>query len=96
MGCSCPFYSHEYVTECESAYCNCCSISQHKLGSLIRNEKELSALLETKYNFGKLQSVGYPLSSFLDSNSITYLRRISLKDNRYGIVDSAILSISIS
>ncbi len=51
MGCSCPYCPHEYVTECESAYCNCCSISQHKLGSLIKNEKELSALLETKYNF---------------------------------------------
>jgi hypothetical protein len=37
---------------------------------------------ETKYNFGYLQSVGYPLSSFLDPNSIIYLGRISLKDNR--------------
>lgn len=56
MGCSCPLCPHEYVTECESAYCNCCSKSQHKLGSLIKNEKELSELLETKYNFGWLQS----------------------------------------
>ena len=46
IGCSCPYCPHEYVTECESAYCNCCSKSQYKLGSLIKNEKELSALLE--------------------------------------------------
>ena len=52
MGCSCPSCDHKYVTECDAAYCNCCSPSQHKLDSMIKNEEELSKLLETKYNFG--------------------------------------------
>ncbi len=51
MGCSCRTCSHEYVTECDAAYCDCCSESQHKLDSMIENEEELSELLETKYNF---------------------------------------------
>ena len=49
MGCSCSLCNHEYVTDCEGAYCECCSESEHKIDSLIANEDELLDILETKY-----------------------------------------------
>jgi hypothetical protein len=49
MGCSCSLCNHEYVTDCEGAYCECCSESEHIIDSLIANEDELLDILETKY-----------------------------------------------
>jgi hypothetical protein len=41
---------------CDAAYCDCCSESQHKIDSMIKNEEELSELLDTIY---KLPIVHY-------------------------------------
>jgi hypothetical protein len=54
MGCSCPSCNHKYVTDCEGAYCECCSITNHVVDSLIKDESEISEMLETKYNFASL------------------------------------------
>ena len=75
--------------------CRTKSICGKRILGLWTGQNENLKPLES-YNIRQQQEVGYRLSSFLDPNSITYLRRISLNDNRYGIVDSAILSISIS